>query len=273
MGVLAGRKAIVTGGAQGIGAAIVRGLLAAGSKVAIIDRQIEKAQALADDLADGLGDGACAIGADLGSPAECRSAVVCARDTMGGLDLLVNNAAPGRNRAMIGRIADADWSEHESIVLHATANMVEAALADLAASGQGAVVNVSSVVAGAVALEQCSVPYHVCKAGLDQFTRWLAVRCGGAGVRVNAVAPGLVNRDDGPKLTDNPTNRRIVEAVVPLRRAAASREIAEVVIFLASNAASYVTGQVLVVDGGLGVNEVFGASLRAFNAAGEVGGR
>ena len=108
--------------------------------------------------------------------------------------------------------------------------------------------------------------YHSAKAGLDQFTRWLAVRCGPRGVRVNAVAPGLVDRDVGPKLVDNPVNRRIVEAVVPLGRAASGREIAKTVIFLASDAASYITGQVLAVDGGLEVNEVFGAGLRVHNA-------
>jgi 3-oxoacyl-[acyl-carrier protein] reductase len=151
--------------------------------------------------------------------------------------------------------------------------MADAALPDLSASGHGAIVNMSSVVASAVALDQCSWPYHVSKAGLDQFTRWLAVRCGGAGVRVNAVAPGLIDRDVSPKLTDNLVNRRIVESVVPLRRAGSAREMAEVVVFLASDAASYVTGQVLIVDGGLGLSEVFGASLRAFNAASDADNR
>ena len=151
---------------------------------------------------------------------------------------------------MLGRLTDADWTEHETIVVQAAVAMVDAALPDLSATGRGAVVNISSVVGGAVALDQCAWPYHVSKAGLDQLTRWLAVRCGGAGVRVNAVAPGLVDRDEGPKLTDNSVNRGIVETVVPLRRAAAFREIADVVVYLASDAASYITGQVLVVDGG-----------------------
>lgn len=266
---LDGRRAIVTGGAQGVGLGIVRRLLDAGSKVAVVDRQAEKLKALGPELGPGL----LPIEADLASVQGCREAVRTACAAFGGLDILVNNAAPARDRTMIGRISDADWAAHEKIVLHAAAALVEAALGDLSDSGHGAVVNVSSVLSGAVAVDQGGLPYHVTKAGLDQFTRWLAVRCGPAGVRVNAVAPGLVDRDIGPKLTDNPTHRKVVEAVVPLRRAASAREIADAVVFLASEASSYITGQVLVVDGGLSVNEVFGASLRAFNAVRESGER
>lgn len=263
MSALAGRRAIVTGGAQGIGAAIVRGLVAAGCTVAIVDRQVEKAKLLATELRKS----AVAIAADLDGAANCKAAVRSARETLGGIDILVNNAAPGRNRDMIGRIGETDWAGHESVVLRAAAAMAEAALDDLVASGHGAIVNVSSILSTSVGLDQTSLAYHVTKAGLDQFTRWLAVKCGGAGVRVNAVAPGLVDRDAGQKLTDNPVNKKIVEAVVPLRRAASGAEVCAVVVFLASDAASYVTGQVLRVDGGLSVNEVFGASFRAFNAA------
>ena len=261
---LQGRKAIVTGGAQGIGAAIVRGLAAAGATVAIVDRQEDKAKALAAQV----GKGIVTVVADLASADDCRKAVRSASKALGGLDILVNNAAPGRNREVIGRIADAaDWEQHESIVLKAAASMAEAALDGLGASGHGAIVNVSSILASTVGADQSSLAYHVSKAGLDQFTRWLAVRCGGSGVRVNAVAPGLVDRDGGPKLTDNPANRKIVEAVVPLRRAGTGREISDAVVFLASDAAAYITGQILTVDGGLTVNEVFGASLRAFTVA------
>lgn len=265
MACLQGRKAIVTGGAQGIGAAIVRGLAAAGAMVAIVDRQEAKAKALAGEI----GRGVVAIGAELGSQEGCEAAVRQARVALGGLDILVNNAAPGRNRDMLGRIADADWTEHETVVLRAAAAMAEAALADLTASAHGAIVNVSSTLATSVGADQSSLAYHVSKAGLDQFTRWLAVRCGPSGVRVNAVAPGLVDRDAGHKLTDNPANKKIVEAIVPLRRAGTGQEISDAVVFLASDAAAYITGQVLIVDGGLGVNEVFGASLRAFGAAGK----
>jgi 3-oxoacyl-[acyl-carrier protein] reductase len=266
-GPLSGRKAIVTGGAQGIGAAIVRGFVAGGARVALIDRQADKARALSTEL----GGSVVAIGADLEAPGDCRAAVRAAAEAMGGLDVLVNNAAPGRDRGMIGKLGDTDWAGHESVVLHGAALLAEAALADLAASGRGAIVNVSSILGTEIGMDQSSLAYHVSKAGLDQFTRWLAVKGGASGVRVNAVAPGLVDRDGGQKLTDNPVNKKIVEAVVPLRRAASGAEVCAAVMFLASDAASYITGQVLRVDGGLGLHEVFGASLRAFNAARDPG--
>jgi NAD(P)-dependent dehydrogenase (short-subunit alcohol dehydrogenase family) len=261
---LEGRRAIVTGGAQGIGAAIVRGLVVAGCRVAVLDLQEAKAGALAAEL----GAAARSVEADLSSEETCRKASKTARDWLGGVDIVVNCAAPGRDRAMIGRVLGADWPAHDAVVLRAALAIVDTVLPDLAASGCGAVVNVSSILGQDVAVDQGSLAYHASKAALDQATRWLAVRCGGQGVRVNAVAPGLVDRDEGRKLTDDPVHKRIVEEIVPLKRAGRGADIAQVVVFLASDQSSYITGQVLVVDGGLMLTEVFGAALRAFKAAG-----
>ena len=147
--------------------------------------------------------------------------------------------------------------------MDAAVQLADFASEHLALSGRGAIVNISSVTASSIAIDQCSWPYHVSKAGLDQLTRWLAVRFGGLGIRVNAVSPGLVDRDIGRKLSDNLEHREIIEAVVPLKRAGTSEDIARAVVFLSSIQASYITGQVLTVDGGLGINEVFGAALKA----------
>lgn len=262
--LLGGRIGLVTGGAQGIGAGICEGLTRAGAAVAIVDRQIDKAQALAMRLTVMSGR-AIAVCADIAIEEECQAAVAEVVDTFGGLDILVNNAAPGRNREMLGKIAAADWTLHEQVVLQAVAHLVDAALPYLANTGRGAIVNISSVVATSTSVDHCSWPYHVSKAGLNQLTRWLASRLGAHGIRVNAVAPGLIDRDSGPKLTDNRINSHIIKAVVPLGRAGSAGDVANAVVFFCSDLSSYATGQILEIDGGLELAEVFGASLQVCN--------
>jgi len=262
--LLEGRRAIVTGGAQGIGAAIARGLVIAGSRVAILDLQAAKA----GELAAELNGAATVVEANLSTEDACRQASRTARDRLGGVDIVVNCAAPGRDRSMAGRLLGEDWPVHDAVILKAALTIIDTVLPDLAASGCGTVINVSSILGQDVGVDQGSLAYHASKAALDQATRWLAVRCGGHGVRVNAVAPGLVDRDEGRKLSDDPMHRRIIDAIVPLKRAARGADIAQAVVFLASDQSAYITGQVLVVDGGLTLNEVFGAALRAFKAAG-----
>jgi 3-oxoacyl-[acyl-carrier protein] reductase len=266
---LNGMRALITGGAQGIGAGICVGLAAAGATVAVVDRQADKAQDIAGQiLADG--GAAIAVSADIASEDGCRRAIEDSVAGLGGLDILVNCAAPSRNRDMLGKLTDVDWDMHQQIILNAAVILADAASEHLAASGHGAIVNISSVTSSAIAVDQCSWPYHVSKAGLDQLTRWLAVRLGGLGIRVNAVAPGLVDRDAGYKLTDNPQSSAVIKTIVPLARAGSAHDIAQAVVFLSSKQSAYITGQVLTVDGGLGIAEVFGASLRAFKAGVEI---
>lgn len=265
---LEGRIALVTGGAQGIGAGICEGLVSAGAAVAIVDQQLDKMRELAERLTNAGGRVHC-ICADIATEEGCRSAVAQAVDALGGLDILVNNAAPGRNREMLGKISGTDWAAHEQVVLQAAVHLTDACIPYFSNTGRGAVVNVSSAVASAIAIDQCSWPYHVSKAGLNQLTRWMASRLGPHGIRVNAVAPGLVDREVGPKLTDNAMHFDIVKNVVPLGRAGCAADVAKTVIFLCSDQSAYITGQVLAVDGGLGLAEVFGASLRAYKSSQE----
>ena len=253
--LLEGRCALVTGGAQGIGAGIARVLAEQGARVSIVDLQSEKAAETAAEI------DAQSITADIATAEGCAAAVTETVDVLGGLDLLVNNAAPGRNRDLLGQIAGPDWPAHADMVLAAVARLSEAAEPHL---GPGAsIVNISSMTAQSVAPEHCSWPYHVSKAGLDHLTRWLACQLGPKGIRVNAVAPALVDRDRGPKLTDNIDAKRIIGQIVPLGRAGKARDVGNAVAFLASDMASYITGQVLTLDGGLGVREVFGAAMRS----------
>lgn len=259
---LLGMRAVVTGGAQGIGAAICWGLKLAGADVVVADQQGEKAREIAAKLGS-CGGAALAVTADVSTNEGCQNVITTAVSALGGLDILINCAAPGRDKLLLGKLSPVDWDLHQKIVLDASVMLADFASEHLAASGRGVIVNISSVTASSIAIDQCSWPYHVSKAGLDQLTRWLAVRFGGHGIRVNAVSPGLVDRDIGHKLSDNLEYRSIIEAVVPLRRAGTGEDIAKAVVFLSSIQASYITGQVLTVDGGLGVNEVFGAALKA----------
>jgi 3-oxoacyl-[acyl-carrier protein] reductase len=204
-----------------------------------------------------------ALATDLGDPDLCRAAVATAVDVFGGLDLLVNNAAPSRNRAYIGAVEPSDWPVHNQVVLEAAMTLANAARPYLAKSG-GSIVNISSTTAGRIAPDNCSWAYHVSKAALEQATRWLAMQFGPSGIRVNAVAPGLVDREFTAGLAANPQARAVIEATVPLGRSGQVIDVANAVAFLASPAAAYITGQVLVVDGGLSMGEVFGMASRTW---------
>jgi glucose 1-dehydrogenase len=263
---LDGRVALVTGGAQGIGAGICTELVGAGANLAIVDLQVDKARELAERLQTGERR-VIAVGADIASLEGCQEAVSQVAAELGGIDILINNAAPGRSANTIGVLTGANWPVHEQVVLQAAVNLTEAALPHLSARGRGAVVNISSVTGTTIAIDQCSWSYHVSKAGLNHLTRWLASRLGPQGVRVNAVAPGLIDRDAGPKAAERPMHRELVGSVVPLRRAGRAADVANAVIFLCSDQSAYITGQVLVVDGGLELDEVWGAAIRVYQLA------
>jgi len=246
---------MVTGGAQGIGAGIATVLAEYGAKVAIIDVQDEKASEHAVAI------GGVAISADLMTQSGCQQAVDDTLAACGGIDIIVNNAAPGRNRSLLYDIGDIDWNAHADLVINAVTRLVDAARPHL--NPGAAIVNVSSVAGQTVMVDHCNWPYHVSKAGLDQLTRYLACLLGPSGIRVNGVAPTLVDRDVGRKLSDDADANRVIKATVPLGRAGSARDIGNAVAFLSSDAASYITGQVLTVDGGIGVREIFGAGLSA----------
>jgi NAD(P)-dependent dehydrogenase (short-subunit alcohol dehydrogenase family) len=249
---------LVTGGAQGIGAAIAESFAEQGAQVAIVDRNSAKAEETASRLAQG-GFRAKSISVDISTREGCESAIGQAVTEFGALDFLVNNAAPGRNKAFIGKLSEADWDEHARVVLQAAVWLTDFAEPHLKLSSAASIVNVTSVIATKIGLQHCSWPYHATKAGLEQLTRYLACRLGEYNIRVNAVSPGLVDRSEGMKLIDDPTNKKIIENNIPLKRAATEAEIGGIVAFLCSEEASYLTGQTLVVDGGLELNEVFAA--------------
>ncbi|MFD4196214.1 SDR family NAD(P)-dependent oxidoreductase [Amycolatopsis thermoflava] len=241
---LTGRAALVTGAGRGIGAAIAEELATAGARVAVNDIDVDSAASTVKRIREHGGD-AVAVTGDISEPEIARDVVRRAAADLGGLAILVNNAG------ILHRLSIRDHTEHHwrqvlDVNLSAPFYLCQAAVDHLAATGHGAIVNVCST---AVVGFFRQIAYDVSKGGLLTLTRSLAVELGREGVRANAVAPGFVATD----IVEGGDLGRIQEktvATLPLPRPGTPQEIAEAVVWLASDASKYVTGQVLFVDGG-----------------------
>ena len=235
------RVAVVTGSSSGIGAALARRLAGAGCRVVVNSaRSAEAGQAVADSLPDAI-----YVQADVSVEEQARALIDTAVRTFGRLDILVNNAGTTR------RIAHDDlsgptpevWREILGVNVIGTWQTTVAAVPHLRATGAGCVVNVSSVAGSRPS--GSSIPYAVSKAAVDHLTRLLA-RVLGPQIRVNAVAPGLIDTPWTEGMDDFATQ---IRQSTPLRRVGGPDDVAEAVLGLVS--AEYVTGEVLLVDGGL----------------------
>ena len=256
-----GKVALVTGGAQGIGASIVEKLYEQGAHVIIVDLQREKAETLISNLKNDR-QKLLLITSDISTQEGCKNVVDKVVDNFSYVDILINNAAPSRNKKFIGCLSQSNWDDHSNLVVQSVVWLTEYLEPYLKKSISPSIINISSVTANKIGLEQCGWPYHVSKSGLEQLTRYLACRMGSYNIRVNAIAPGLVDRDEGMKISEIPGNSKIIKNIVPLKRSAHSKEIANVASFLGSSDASYITGQIITVDGGLGLLEGFSAALK-----------
>ena len=232
---------LVTGGAQGLGASIVETMYKQGAHVTIVDLQAEKAELLINKLKNNNNESnnnnneLLFIESDVATQEGCKNVINFVSERFDCLDGIVNNAAPSRNIDYVGRLSDANWKDHGGLVLQAVVCLIEYAESYLIKAKSASVVNISSVTARRVGFVECSWPYHVSKAGLEQLTRYLACRLGADNIRVNAVAPGLIDRNEGMKISEIPEKRKIIDSIVPLKRAASAEEIANVVSFLISN--------------------------------------
>lgn len=241
---LAGRVALVTGGASGIGAATARLLAARGASVLVVDIDGDGAQRICDEIA-ARGGAAEAFAADLMPSASADAAVSAALARFGRLDILVNNAGIG-GRGPSHELTDADWRRVIGLDLDAVFYMSRAALRPMVASGAGAIVSIASIF-GHVGLGERAA-YSAAKAGVVNLTRALALEYGARGIRVNAVCPGVIRT---PLVAHNsPAQTEALIALHPIGRLGEPEEVAEAAAFLASDAASFVTGASLLVDGG-----------------------
>ncbi len=237
---LEGKVAIVTGGARGIGAAIARELASAGARVLVNYRSsADAAEALAAEL-DGL-----AVRADVGTTAGCEALIAAASDA-GGLHVLVNNAGI-TDDGLAMRLKDEQWDEVMRINAGGTFRMCRAALPVMARARDGAIINVASV--SALRGNAGQANYSASKAAIVGLTRSLAVEMARRNVRVNAVCPGFVSTDMTAELPEKAVQSAL--AAIPMGRMGRPEEIAPIVRLLAGPGGAYITGQVLVVDGGL----------------------
>ncbi|MFZ6004290.1 MAG: SDR family NAD(P)-dependent oxidoreductase [Actinomycetota bacterium] len=241
-GELSGHAAIVTGGGAGIGASTARCLAERGAQVSVLDRAADAARAVAEEI------GGHAFEVDVSDPAATTAAVQAAADAMGGLTDVVANAGFGINKPL-HKYTDQEWRLVVGVNLDGTFHTVRAAIPLLRERG-GNIVTVASLNASRPL--QGEAPYSAAKAGIVNLTRTVALEYAPA-IRANCVSPGMIATALTSVITDDADFTAVAEAGTPLRRIGTADEVAEVIAFLCSDAARYVTGQELIVDGGAGL--------------------
>ncbi len=242
---LSGRTAIVTGGSRGIGRSIAETFVLSGANVVVTSRKAEPCEETVEHLRS-LGGHAVAMPAHMGDPDTPGRLVDAAVSEWGGLDIVVNNAA----NPLAAPIADQDvgmWQKTFEVNLRGPALLTKAAIDPLTASGHGRVINIISV--GAFSFSAGLSLYSSMKAGLNAFTKAAAAEFADRNILVNAIAPGWTDTYMVANLGAGEGDQKAVGSL--LGRLASPDEVAAAALFLAGDASSYVTGQVMFVDGGL----------------------
>jgi 3-oxoacyl-[acyl-carrier protein] reductase len=234
--------AFVTGSTRGIGLGIARALYGAGAKVAIVGRDLERARAVAAEL----GDRATGVACDVAQGAQVEAAVAAADAALGPITLLVNNAGLTRDNILL-RLTDDDWDAVLDANLKGAFHTTRAVIKGMMKRRAGRIINVSSIVG--LTGNKGQANYAASKAGLIGFTKSVAKEYASRGILVNCIAPGFIETDMTAALPEA-AKATLLEGIA-LGRLGRPEDVAGAVLFFASDLAGYITGQVLVVDGGL----------------------
>ena len=243
--MLTGKTAIVTGASRGIGAAIARKLCEAGANVALCSRSAEAVAAIADTL-NSEGYTAISTAADISKKGDVEALIKTVLDRFSQIDILVNNAGITRDTLLM-RLQDEDWDAVLQTNLTGTMYCTRAVMRPMLRQRSGRIINISSVIGIMGNPGQAS--YAAAKAGIIGFTKTIAREVGVRGITVNAIAPGFITTDMTAQMPQQ--NQEQLRALIPLRRFGSPEDVADAVCFLASDAARYITGQTLHVDGGM----------------------
>ncbi len=252
MSELRGKVAVVTGGTRGIGRAVAAELARAGADVALVATRADAAEAAAREM-ESLGVRALGLSADVSSEAATSAAFERILETFGRVDVLVNNAGVTRD-GLLMRMKDEDWTRVLDVNLTGAFHCIRACARPMLKQRSGRIVNVSSVIGMIGNAGQAN--YAASKGGLIALTLATAKEFGSRCVTVNAVAPGFIETEMTDRLSE-PIRQSILKGI-PIGRFGRAEEVAAAVRFLAGPAADYVTGQVLVIDGGLSLGPAFG---------------
>jgi 3-oxoacyl-[acyl-carrier protein] reductase len=239
---LSGKVAFVTGSTRGIGRGIAQALHDAGASVAIAGRSLETAQ----QVAAAIGPRAVGYAVDVTDAAALRAALAACESDQGPIDILVNNAGVTRDNLLL-RLSDDEWQQVISANLTAAFIATQAVIKGMMKRRSGRIINITSVVG--ITGNRGQANYAASKAGLIGFTKSVAKEYAARGVLANCVAPGFIDTDMTAALPD--AARASLLESIPLGRLGAAADVAGAVLYLASDLGAYVTGQVLVVDGGM----------------------
>ncbi len=243
---LSGKVALVTGGSRGIGKAIAVGLAKFGADVAVTSRKLPDLEEVATEI-QRLGRRSIAVAAHVGRMEEINSLVPKVKDELGRIDILVNNAGTNPTMDQAMDIEERAWDSIMNLNLKGLFFLSQAVARLMKEQGGGKIINVASV----AGITPDILPvYSISKAGVIMATKVMAQQWAQYNIRVNAIAPGLTKTRFSEALWSNPDVLQVAMERTPLRRVAEPNEMVGAAIFLASDASSYVTGHVLVVDGG-----------------------